>query len=53
MTPEERLREGERLYWKARRERAELIKSNNPDWPDDVIQKAVKLIFLLESLKES
>jgi hypothetical protein len=53
MTPEDRGREAERLYWKARRESAESIKSKNPDWPEDVVQKAVKLIFLLESMKES
>jgi len=53
MTGEEKLREAQRLYWEARRQRAVLIKSNNPDWPDDVVEKAVKLIFLLESMKES
>jgi hypothetical protein len=53
MTPEERWCEAKRLYWDARRQRAALIKKNNPDWPDDVIEKAVNLIFLLESMKES
>jgi hypothetical protein len=52
MTAEDRWREAEGLYWEARRQRADLIKKNNPDWLDDVVEKAVKLIFLLESMKE-
>ena len=53
MTAGERWGEAKKLYWEARRQRAEQIKKNNPDWPDDVVEKAVYLIFLLESLKES
>jgi hypothetical protein len=46
MTPAERLRQSERLYWSARRLRAAYERSLHPDWTEAQIQEHVRKIFL-------
>lgn len=52
MTPEAKWREAERLWWEARRERANSVRRENPDWPEDSVQAEVSRLFLSEALKE-
>lgn len=47
MTPGERLREAERLYWLARRLREAHERALHPDWTDEELAAHVKRIFLL------
>lgn len=47
MTPAERLRQAERLYWQARRLREAYERSRHPDWTDEQIREHVKRIFML------
>jgi hypothetical protein len=46
MTPAERVRQGERLYWSARRLREAHERALHPDWTDEVISDHVRKIFL-------
>jgi hypothetical protein len=46
MTPAERLRQSERLYWWARRLREAQERTLHPDWTDDEIRDHVRRIFL-------
>jgi hypothetical protein len=47
MTPSERLRQAERLYWSARRLREAHERALHPDWTDAAIDGYVRRIFLL------
>ncbi len=46
MTPAQKLRAAERLYWSARQLKAEALRAEHPDWTEEAIQQAVRQIFL-------
>lgn len=46
MTPSERLRQAELLYWTARRLREAHERALHPDWSDEQIASHVRRIFL-------
>jgi hypothetical protein len=46
MTPAERWRQAEALYWSARRLREAHERALHPDWTDDQIRDRVRRIFL-------
>ncbi|MBK9033982.1 MAG: hypothetical protein IPL61_22395 [Myxococcales bacterium] len=46
MTPAERLRQSERLYWMARRLRAAHERALHPGWTEAQVQAHVRQIFL-------
>ena len=46
MTPTQKLRVAERLYWSARQLKAAALRAQHPDWSDEAIRKAVRSIFL-------
>lgn len=46
MTPEQKLRAIERLYWTARSLKAAWLRRRHPDWREDEIQSKVREIFL-------
>jgi len=46
MTPEQKLRTAERLYWTARSLKAAWLRQKNPDWSEDEVQRKVREIFL-------
>ena len=46
MTPAERLREANRLYWSARSLREAYERSLHLDWTDEQIREHVKRVFL-------
>ena len=47
MTPAEKLRQAQHLYWSARRLREAYERSLHPDWTDDQIRAHVRRVFLL------
>lgn len=46
MTPEQKLRAAERLYYSARQLKAAALRAEHPDWSDEAIRRAVRMIFL-------
>jgi hypothetical protein len=46
MTPAQKLRAAERLYWSARQLKAAALRAQHPDWTEEAIQQAVRQIFL-------
>jgi hypothetical protein len=46
MTPAERWRAAERLYWSARNLKAAFLRSIHPEWTEVEVQRAVKEAFL-------
>jgi hypothetical protein len=46
MTPAQKLRAAERLYWSARQRKAAALRAEHPDWTDEAIQQAVRQNFL-------
>lgn len=46
MTPEQKLRAAERLYWTARALKAAWLRQQHPDWSEEEIQRKVREIFL-------
>ena len=46
MTPAERLRQAELLYWNARRMREAHERSLHPDWTEEQVVAHVRRIFL-------
>jgi Rv0078B-related antitoxin len=46
MTPAQKLRAAERLYWSARQLKAAALRAEHPDWTDEAIRQAVREIFL-------
>lgn len=46
MTPAERLRQGERLYWSARRLREAHERVLHPEWSEQQVNEATRRIFL-------
>lgn len=47
MTPAERWKQAERLYWTARRMREAYERSIHPDWTEQQVLDHVRRIFLL------
>jgi hypothetical protein len=46
MTPAQKLRAAERLYWSARQFKAAALRAQHPEWTEEAIQEAVRQIFL-------
>ena len=46
MTPAQKLRAAERLYYSARELKAAALRAEHPDWSDEAIRKAVRKFFL-------
>lgn len=46
MTPEQKLRAAERLYWSARELKAAWLRQQHPGWNDAEVEKAVRDAFL-------
>ena len=46
MTPEQRWREANRLYWSARKMKAAFIRSQHPDWTESQVESEVREIFI-------
>jgi hypothetical protein len=46
MSPAQKLRAAERLYWSARQLKAAALRVEHPDWTEEAIQRAVRQIFL-------
>jgi hypothetical protein len=46
MTPEQKLRDAERLYWSARELKAAWFRSEHPEWTEEQVKKAVRDAFL-------
>jgi hypothetical protein len=46
MSPAQKLRAAERLYYSARQLKAAALRAEHPDWTDEAIRQAVRLIFL-------
>ena len=46
MSPTQKLRAAERLYWSARQLKAAALRAQHPDWTEEAIQQAVRQIFL-------
>jgi hypothetical protein len=45
MTPEQRWRAANRLYWTCRRHKAAFLQSQHPDWPEQQVADEVRRIF--------
>lgn len=46
MTPEQKLRAAERLYWSARELEAAWFRHEHPEWTEEQVEKAVRDAFL-------
>lgn len=46
MTPEQKLRAAERLYWSARELKAAWFRHEHPEWTEAQVKKAVRDAFL-------
>ncbi len=46
MTPEQKLRAVEKLYWTARALKAAWLRSQHPDWSEEEVERKVREIFL-------
>ena len=46
MTPEQRWRAAQRLYWTVRRHKAAFLRGQHPDWPEPQVENEVRRIFL-------
>ena len=46
MTPEQKLRAAERLYWSARELKAAWFRQEHPEWTEEQVKKAVRDAFL-------
>ena len=46
MSPAQKLRVAERLYWSARQFKAAALRAQHPDWTEEAIRQAVRQIFL-------
>jgi len=46
MSPAQKLRAAERLYYSARELKAAALRAEHPDWTDEAIHQAVRAIFL-------
>jgi len=46
MTPEQRWREANRLYWSARKMKVAFIRNQHPDWTESQVEAEVREIFI-------
>jgi hypothetical protein len=46
MSPAQKLRAAERLYYSARQLKEAALRAEHPDWTDEAIRQAVRQIFL-------
>lgn len=46
MTPEQKLKAAERLYWSARELKTAAVRAQHPDWPEAEVEKHVRDCFL-------
>jgi hypothetical protein len=46
MTPEQRWRVAQQLYWTARRHKAAFLRSQHPEWSEDRVEDEVRRVFL-------
>jgi hypothetical protein len=46
MSPAERLRAAERLYWSARSLKTAALRARHPEWSEDRIERTVRELFL-------
>ena len=46
MSPTQKLRAAERLYYSARQLKAAALRAQHPDWTDEAIRQAVRKFFL-------
>jgi hypothetical protein len=46
MSPTQKLRAAERLYYSARQLKAAALRAQHPDWSEEAIRRAVREIFL-------
>jgi hypothetical protein len=46
MSPAQKLRAAEQLYYSARQLKAAALRAQHPDWTDETIRQAVREIFL-------
>lgn len=46
MTPEQRWRVADRLYWTARRHKSAFLRSQHPEWSDDLLAAEIRRTFL-------
>jgi hypothetical protein len=46
VSPTQKLRAAERLYYSARQLKAAALRAEHPDWTEEAIRKAVREIFL-------
>ena len=46
MSPAQKLRAAERLYYSARQLKAAALRAGHPDWTDEAIHEAVREFFL-------
>jgi len=46
MSPTQKLRAAERLYYSARQLKAAALRAEHPEWTDEAIRQAVREIFL-------
>ena len=46
MSPAQKLRAAERLYYSARQLKEAALRAQHPDWTDEAIREAVRQIFL-------
>lgn len=46
MSPAQKLRAAERLYYSARQLKAAALRAQHPDWTEEAIRRAVREIFL-------
>jgi hypothetical protein len=46
MSPAQKLRAAERLYYSARQLKAAALRAQHPDWNEEAIREAVRQIFL-------
>jgi hypothetical protein len=46
MSPAQKLRAAERLYYSARQLKAAALRAEHPDWTEEAIREAVRQIFL-------
>jgi hypothetical protein len=53
LTPEEKFKAAEMMYWEARRLKEDELRNLNPNWSEQDIYDETKKIFLNEAMKES
>jgi hypothetical protein len=47
MSPEQKLRAAQRLYWSARAIKTAVLRQRHPEWSDAQLAQAVREVFLL------